>query len=297
MTKNSNSNPQQPLFGFRPSLATKIYRKCAKVLIRLLHLNNGAFPFSIELSQQLRPSITSKYNGKNITWHSPNGRLAWRAKTVLTEEPLLIEWINESFDRNTVFLDIGANVGSYSIYAATRQVKQVYSCELDFLNLSILYGNIIENNLNEKILILPFPAASSTKIVEVFFRDMSAGDALQSINRKSPMKTINSTKAHSLKMMAFPLDDIFISQSLLMPTHIKIDVDGNELEVVMGMEKILANARMVYFETSQAVEKDCNECLRLMYRMGYKIKDNSAIYSKLSTDSIVVGSNLLLERE
>ena len=79
-------------------------------------------------------------------------------KIVLSEEPMLVEWMDESFNDSTIFLDLGANVGFYSIYATTKDCTKVYSCELDLMNCSILYHNIISNSLTNTIQVLPFPA-------------------------------------------------------------------------------------------------------------------------------------------
>ena len=57
------------------------------------------------------------------------------------------------------------------------------------------------------------------------------------------------------------MDQVFATYSLVLPTHVKIDVDGNELEVINGMKNILANAKSVYFETSVDVQNDCDKCL------------------------------------
>lgn len=265
------------------------------MLINIFQLNNSSFPLAVELNQLLNPNFNASYNGKNIIWYTPNGRILWRAKTVLSEEPMLVEWMDESFNSSSIFLDIGANVGSYSIYATTKGCSQVYSCELDLLNCSILYHNIVINQLTANILILPFPASSTPRVVDIFFRDFSAGDALQSIGRNSPFSTICTPRAHSLKMLAVPLDQIFSNYSLDLPTHIKIDVDGNELEVINGMMNILANAKSVYFETSVDVQNDCDQCLTILYGLGYKVANEQVIFSKNVPD-VKTGCNLLLVR-
>lgn len=285
-----------PSFGYLPSLQVVIYRQIAKLLINIFQLNNSSFPVAVELNQLLNPTFNASYNGKNIIWYTPNGRTLWRAKTVISEEPMIVEWINESFNDSTIFLDLGANVGSYSIFATTKGCNKVYSCELDLLNCSILYHNIVQNSLTNTIQILPFPASSTSKIVDVFFRDFTAGDALQSIDRVSPFNTLSTSKSHSLKLLASPLDQVFATYSLALPTHIKIDVDGNELEVINGMKNILANAKSIYFETSVDVQNDCNRCLDIMHDLGYKVAKEQLIFSTNIPD-LKIGANLLLIRQ
>src|SRR5262245_565967 len=49
---------------------------------------------------------------------------AVRARSVLTKQPATIEWIDR-FHPNSVFWDVGANVGVYTLYAAMRADTKV----------------------------------------------------------------------------------------------------------------------------------------------------------------------------
>ena len=60
----------------------------------------------------------------------------FRSSTFAIKEPDTLKWI-ESFDKNSTFIDIGANVGIYSIYAS-HFTSQVFSFEPDALNYSLL---------------------------------------------------------------------------------------------------------------------------------------------------------------
>ena len=59
------------------------------------------------------------------------------------EEPLMISWL-KNFNSNDIFLDIGANVGTYTIPAISKGAF-VYAFELDFINSSILFENLYLN--------------------------------------------------------------------------------------------------------------------------------------------------------
>ena len=52
---------------------------------------------------------------KKFFFHSPNSLAKFRSETVLTKEPDTIKWIG-TYRRNGDLLDIGANVGVYSIF-------------------------------------------------------------------------------------------------------------------------------------------------------------------------------------
>jgi tRNA1(Val) A37 N6-methylase TrmN6 len=74
----------------------------------------------------------------------------WRKETFDTKEPETIEWI-DSFEKETVFWDIGANVGVYSLYAALHPSVKVLSFETAASNFYILNKNIEINNLANQI--------------------------------------------------------------------------------------------------------------------------------------------------
>ena len=75
------------------------------------------------------------------------------------KEPETIEWI-DSFDQSKkiIFWDIGANIGIYSVYAATKFNNiEVVSFEPSTSNLRVLSRNISINNLQSKIKIVNQP--------------------------------------------------------------------------------------------------------------------------------------------
>src|SRR5665811_148010 len=77
----------------------------------------------------------------------------WRAKTLLTKEPDTIRWI-DSFQLGTTLWDIGANVGVFSLYAATRSLR-VLAFEPAPANYYLLVKNTEINQLSDRISAIP----------------------------------------------------------------------------------------------------------------------------------------------
>ena len=48
-----------------------------------------------------------------------------RVDRILSKEPETIEWIN-SFENDSIFFDIGANIGIYTLYSAIKIENTVY---------------------------------------------------------------------------------------------------------------------------------------------------------------------------
>ena len=67
----------------------------------------------------------------------------WRAETLQKKEPETIAWLNYYANVGSVFYDIGANVGSYSMYAASLNSKlNIYAFEPVQENFCALLNNI-----------------------------------------------------------------------------------------------------------------------------------------------------------
>ena len=69
--------------------------------------------------------LKKNISNKKISFFTPSELIKWRVKTILDKEPETISWINEFKDRS-IFWDIGANVGLYSIYAASKEKDQSF---------------------------------------------------------------------------------------------------------------------------------------------------------------------------
>jgi len=172
-----------------------------------------------------------------------------------------------------IFLDIGANVGTYTIPACAF-VKKCYAVELDFNNLQLLFDNLHMNKLSEKCLILPFPLHENTSVQDIYYRDFSKGDALQSVSRPSPYlsKVIAETnKGFKINQLSFSLDDIFDIFNLELPNKIKIDVDGNEEFVINGGRKVIMQAQEVHYESSGLDDQSDDNIINEFKNNGFEI--------------------------
>ena len=130
----------------------------------------------------------------------------------------MIEWL-KSFNKNDVFLDVGANIGIYTLPAITK-CKFTYASELDFKNSAILFENLIINKFQDKCLIINFGMNNKNNIEEIYYRENSVGDALQSVGREQIIPT-KKNSPFQIKQLCFSLDYIFESFKLDYPTKKK----------------------------------------------------------------------------
>ena len=278
------------LWGYKPSIRRQVVRLLCRLIIFVLRIN-GKTIFSNEFIQMLDPKFKVKFENKEFTFRTGHGRLFWRAKTVLTEEPLMISWI-KSMTPNDVVLDIGANVGTYSVLIADK-VKTVYACELDSLNVAILKENLYLNNLLDKVKIIPLACGGKTGIVDVKFRSLSYGDALQLMTGGDETQIFGSNPnvtGYTAPVLQVSLDELFAVTDLQRPNKIKIDVDGNELIVLAGTVELLTGASEIYFEDGMTAT--CSDFMKFLHLKGFKEVSREEQFAK-SDKNLLTGYTIL----
>ena len=95
-----------------------------------------------------RKFIVKDNNKKIFSVRKFGGATSGRAKSFFSKEPATVKWI-DSFEKNSNFLDIGANIGIYSLYAASKDVN-VVSLEPESSNYYQLNLNIADNSFQKK---------------------------------------------------------------------------------------------------------------------------------------------------
>jgi FkbM family methyltransferase len=128
--------------------------------------------------------------------------------------------------RNDLFVDIGANVGSYTVLASAHVQSNSISIEPVPSTYRNLLNNIILNNLNN---VKTFNIALGAKKGIVKFTNSN--------DTTNHVATLSDNDQIDVEIST--LDDILLS--LDSATLIKIDVEGYETEVLKGSDKILEN--------------------------------------------------------
>jgi FkbM family methyltransferase len=150
------------------------------------------------------------------------------------KEPFTVEWIEQSIRDDDVFYDIGANVGAYSLIAATSSRARVFSFEpspASFLDLS---RNIALNGCSSRITPLPLALWSANEFLTFASSSSAAGAAQHRVSR-----LIGMPEEGSDTIVGIRLDDVVERFGLPVPTHAKIDTDGYEVDVLVGAERTL----------------------------------------------------------
>jgi FkbM family methyltransferase len=180
-----------------------------------------------------------------IALYSPFPGLIFRSATLLTKEVDTIAWI-DGFKDNQVFWDIGANVGVYSLYAAIKRQLRVSAFEPSSANYYALTRNCQLNGLTERFnaYCMAFSAATELGAINLTSASMGAGiNQFGKLGDTSPYATSNNSKlAHG--MLGFTIDEFISGFHPEFPNHIKLDVDGRELDILSGAKNTLADPRL-----------------------------------------------------
>ena len=96
---------------------------CFELLVKML----SSFKYGHQIQDNfiekcLERSIKVTHKDVKLNLSIPNRKTRYRAKTFSTKEPETLDWI-DSFEKNSVFWDVGANIGLYSLYAAKKNHK------------------------------------------------------------------------------------------------------------------------------------------------------------------------------
>ena len=169
---------------------------------------------------------------------------------------MALNLINKYLPDGAVILDIGANVGSHTVYwALERQAKKIYSFEPLGQTFEVLSKNIELNNLQDFVTISN-KGLSNEKCkakVRLFWE--------QNVGGTSFMKSADGE--HDF----VPLDSIDIPEKIDL---IKIDVEGHEIEVLEGArDTIYRNKPIIVIETFDKKERVSN----FLFTLGYELVD------------------------
>jgi len=178
--------------------------------------------------------------GKNIIFSNNPASKTYiknRMDRMLSKEPETIKWMN-NFDSNTIFFDIGANIGIYTLYSAIVKSNTVYAFEPH----SASYKNLLDSiNANKLQNCYAYCIALSDKINlnNINVKNMHEGVAENIVGEKGD---------YYHGCVEFNLDFLVSRKILPQPDCIKIDVDGFEDKVIEGGMNTFKNCKSILIE-------------------------------------------------
>ena len=166
---------------------------------------------------------------------------------------------------NKTFVDIGGNIGTYSLFFKENYNAKVFIFEPDDDNLSLLLMSKIKNKLKDFNIISL--AISNEDKIESFLIDDISGSA-GSISSVKNAAQIRQELYLKKDIITLKLDNFYnIIENI---SWIKIDTEGNAVNVIEGMIKILKlNKPNLIIECE---DRNIDQIKELLKEINYNIK-------------------------
>jgi FkbM family methyltransferase len=191
----------------------------------------------------------------------------WRAETFWFKEPETIEWLNffgstENL-HSIVLVDVGANIGIYTLYwcSLNRNLRAI-SIEPFEENYKLLVSNVDMNDFTDRVKFLKQPLSSQKNYGVYNISDKRPGSSSFKFNCGDIQDLGNSKLIESLTL------DILLNR-VVGQKILKIDVDGNDFDILQGAEESLTNKDIVsiLIESSEIQQY---EIRKFLVRFGFE---------------------------
>jgi FkbM family methyltransferase len=230
------------------------------------------------------PVAHCKVDGLTIAIRISTPNEHHRAVTYATKEPETIEWLRKNLRDGDVFYDVGANIGLYSLYAAKlRPGCRVFAFEPESHNFGNLCGNLLLNRI-ENVMPCFFPLSSQEVFAPFYVYDLRAGGALHSLGRPSPLR--DGPPLLTTGAVAVTIDALVSRHGLPAPDLLKLDVDGNEEQILDGAAAVLASGSLRSILVEATWQDDLKSAVSWaeskLTSYGYHLQERSAWSIELS---------------
>ncbi|MEC9021985.1 MAG: FkbM family methyltransferase [Pseudomonadota bacterium] len=188
------------------------------------------------------------------------------------DEPDTLAWI-ESLPPDACFWDIGANVGAFSLYAALMPGVKILSFEPAASSYAALIKNIEINGMDDRIAAYCLAFCESTQLNVLNMEQTEAGHSMHGFGTTVNAYDQSIEPQFRQASIGYSLDDFVRIFNPPSPTHLKLDVDGIEAEILRGGIETFQSSSLVsaIVEIMGELGSERNrEILRLMDAYGFK---------------------------
>ena len=192
-------------------------------------------------------------------------------------------------DSQTLFLDIGANIGIFSLFVSSETGAFVIAFEPVFSTFHALVRNV---NCNPSLNVIPLNVAlgASSNLIEMTAVSCSGTNQVSTVAEREgePLQT-----SFQLALDHLSLDSVAKQFQRIV---VKIDVERYEFEVLRGMQSLLESSIPI----AVCVEADCMQLTKLhsILPPGFRMLDlPQANYSRFKVQSKYDPSNIFYVNE
>ena len=217
--------------------------------------------FLVVLRERLSVVIQLDYGPSEILLSADslmelNGRRLSCAK-----EPETVRWIETYVKPGDVVYDVGANVGAYSLVIDrhTGGRATVYAFEPGVPTFGQLSKNVYLNSCQKRIIPLCVALSNCTELSAFHYTTLMPGAAGHALGTPVDYRGRAFGALSEQPVLSYRLDDLIGVFNLKPPSHIKLDVDGIEWEILQGADATLRRPelRTIWVEINPKGERPC----------------------------------------
>jgi FkbM family methyltransferase len=210
---------------------------------------------------------------KELILFSPNQFSSYRAETIFTKEADTIQWIKRCGSHDSLFIDIGANIGIYTLFYLSYFSGKAIAVEPGFEHLSLLSRNLSVNNLSDRCTIIPLPIKHNEERTGIRF---NLSDGPGPASKTEGYGGLNSRESlfftSTINLSVLLANSEFLSEDNLQNLVVKIDVDGPEMEVFSGICDLLETCKKVSLMI-EIQEENYAEVSKMLVDKGFTRKE------------------------
>jgi len=161
----------------------------------------------------------------------------WRRETFFSKEPETLAWLEHFESRATLLVDVGANIGLYTMYWLTlNEVNSSLACEPFLPNIKMLKSNLELNGFQFRCNVVESPLSEVKQRVLPVITDERIGASGFTIDISPQLSPMGMVETSTLDETLSQVDELCI---------LKIDTDGTDFEILKGASRALNQKKIV----------------------------------------------------
>lgn len=202
-----------------------------------------------EMSSRAAPLYRLETPRGPLTFRCVSAEAVKAAARFAYDEPETVWWIDNVVQPGDCVWDIGANVGLYALYAATRvgDGGLVVAFEPGADNYAALSRNLALSGLDSRVQAFCVALSDETRAASLFLTSLDAGRAAHVFGRVDDAFS-DEARPHMQSALGFSADRFVEEFGVRRPDHLKLDVDSIEERIVRGGKAAFAGARSMIVE-------------------------------------------------
>ena len=253
----------------------KIVWNLAQSITNLLSVIFTSGRFGLILGEKISKSMKKKirvivHQNIELKFFVPDELNNWRAITFSSKEPETLAWI-DTFENSSVFWDVGANIGLYSLYAAQKKSCKVVAIEPSIFNLEILAKNIALNKAERLVTIFPIALTNQNSQGLFSMSSDEVGGALSTFGKEYGYDGKKLDFKFQFQVIGMRMDNAVDLWGLDQPDYVKVDVDGIEHLVLEGFGEKLKKVKSLLIEVNKDFKEQAAAIEHLMIKHDFNL--------------------------